>query len=327
MAGKLIRAAIIIAAAVCAYWLVVIIHEAGHVCMGLLTGSSFVYFRIGSFMIYKNQGKLKITRLNIPGTLGQGIMMPEECEEPSMIKGVLYHGGGGFFNLLTALIILVTYPSVQNTYFKAFMIILGALSLALGLINLVPSNITVPSDGYNMRALIRSKADRKAIHQMLRILGYTDCSPSEIPLREFVVPEEGEFAPAMKLMKGEYYLDAGNLAEAEELFAQSARKDTPNITFYRLLAEKDLLYCLLMRNADDSEITSLVDEELRASLENKADVSISRHRTLYAYYHLFTKEEDKAKAEYEEAMRMIARQPDSSDGKMEMKLLEAVKNM
>lgn len=326
MAAKLIKAAVIIFAAVCAYWLAVILHEAGHLCMGLLTGSSFVSFRIGSFLIYKDHNRLKVRRMNIPGTLGQCVMMPKEAEDPEIRDGVLYHGGGGLFNLLTALICLCVFLSVSNVYIRVFTVILAAVSLFLALLNLAPAKISLPNDGYNIRLLIHNKADRKAIHQILRIQGYTSSTPSEIPLKEFEFSEEGEYAQVMKLMKASYYEDAGDLEEAEKLFRDCAAKDSKNMDYYRLEAEKELLYCLLIRKAEDNEIQELMDEELKAYLENTKNISISRSRAMYTYYHLFTHEEEKAEAEYQEAMRLIAEQPDSGEARMEQKLLAAAKN-
>ena len=69
-----------------------------------------------------------------------------------------------------------------------------------------------------------------------------------------------------------------------------------------------------------------MDEELKAYLKNTKNISISRSRTMYTYYHLFTHEEEKAEAEYQEAMRLIAQQPESGDARMEQKLLAAAKN-
>lgn len=53
----------------------IIIHEAGHLIFGLMTGYSFVSFRIGSHTIVNVDNKLKYKRFNIPGTAGQWYYM------------------------------------------------------------------------------------------------------------------------------------------------------------------------------------------------------------------------------------------------------------
>ena len=59
MTEKLTEAAIIIALMVVAYILAIIIHEFGHMCMGALSGYSFVSFRIGPIEIVNESGHAK----------------------------------------------------------------------------------------------------------------------------------------------------------------------------------------------------------------------------------------------------------------------------
>ena len=53
-----------------------VVHETGHLVFGLLTGYKFVSFRIGSIMLIKESGKLRLKLYNIVGTGGQCLMMP-----------------------------------------------------------------------------------------------------------------------------------------------------------------------------------------------------------------------------------------------------------
>lgn len=77
----------------------IIIHEAGHLIFGLMTGYSYVSFRIGSYTLVKQDKKLKFKRFNIPGTAGQCLMMP-----PKIIDGkfpfVIYNFGGAIMNII-----------------------------------------------------------------------------------------------------------------------------------------------------------------------------------------------------------------------------------
>ena len=47
----------------------IIVHEAGHLVFGLLTGYKFSSFRIASFMWLKENGKLKLKRLTAIGPI------------------------------------------------------------------------------------------------------------------------------------------------------------------------------------------------------------------------------------------------------------------
>ena len=60
-------------------FLQIIIHEAGHLVTGLLSGYKFVSFRIFNYTILKTKGKLKIKKFGIAGTGGQCLMTPPDC--------------------------------------------------------------------------------------------------------------------------------------------------------------------------------------------------------------------------------------------------------
>ena len=95
-----------------AWFIHIVIHESGHLIGGLLSGYTFSSFRIGSFMLLKENGKLVSKRLKIAGTGGQCLMAP-----PEMVDGkfpvVLYNMGGSVMNLLVSLLfvpVLIATP-------------------------------------------------------------------------------------------------------------------------------------------------------------------------------------------------------------------------
>ena len=61
MIEKLIEATIIIVLMVVSYILAIIIHEFGHLCMGALSGYSFVSFRIGPIGVVKESGHVRLS--------------------------------------------------------------------------------------------------------------------------------------------------------------------------------------------------------------------------------------------------------------------------
>ena len=79
-----------------AYLLQVIIHEAGHLVFGLISGYEFVSFRIGSFMLAKgNNGKLSLKRYFLAGTAGQCLLAPPDFEEDGYLPVGLYNASAG----------------------------------------------------------------------------------------------------------------------------------------------------------------------------------------------------------------------------------------
>ena len=61
-----------------------LVHEAGHLVFGLLTGYGFCSFRIFSFMWVKDGEKLKLRRLSLAGTGGQCLMSPPDIKDGKM---------------------------------------------------------------------------------------------------------------------------------------------------------------------------------------------------------------------------------------------------
>ena len=68
----------------------IIIHEAGHMVFGLLTGYSFVSFRIFSFMWVSDNGHIRFTRYKVNFAPGQCIMLPPSLDENNQIPYLLY---------------------------------------------------------------------------------------------------------------------------------------------------------------------------------------------------------------------------------------------
>ena len=92
----------------------ILIHEAGHLIFGLLSGYRFSSFRIGSFMWIKEDEHLKIKRLSIAGTGGQCLLVPPEPSD-GKTPFALYNLGGSIANLVFALIFFVLYLPQENT--------------------------------------------------------------------------------------------------------------------------------------------------------------------------------------------------------------------
>ena len=77
-----------------------ILHEAGHLAFGLMTGYRFCSFRVFSLIWVKIGGRIRLRRLSIAGTGGQCLMAPPEMKN-GKIPVTLYNLGGSIMNLLT----------------------------------------------------------------------------------------------------------------------------------------------------------------------------------------------------------------------------------
>ena len=88
----------------------IVIHEAGHMVFGMLSGYRFCSFRIFSFMWIKDHGKLKFSRFSLAGTGGQCLMAPPDFKNGT-IPVMLYNFGGSIMNAAAGLLFLLLYSA------------------------------------------------------------------------------------------------------------------------------------------------------------------------------------------------------------------------
>ena len=151
-----------------AYYLHVLLHEAGHLLCGRLCGYTLTSFRIGKWMLVRREGRWTFSRFHIPGTGGQCLMCPPEGDDSPI---VLYNLGGGLLNLVTAglaglLVWLCPLPRLVRSFFVLFAVF-GVLS---GLANLLPMRVGgLDNDGRNALTLGKHPLKRWALAVQLRI--------------------------------------------------------------------------------------------------------------------------------------------------------------
>ena len=308
------------------YFIGIIIHESGHLVAGLKSKYEFVSFRIGSMTWIKEDGKLKKKKFNIAGTGGQCVMMPPDSNRPEDVPFVLYNLGGGLFNLITAAIFIPLGILIPNFYFSMPLFMLGAASVVQGVINLIPLNLQVPNDGYNIVNLSRKKAERVLLYKQLRINGllYKGLPPSEIPEKMFDFGEESHGLG--ELLKASLYIDKKDFNTAQKLVV-SAIDSGKLLSIYEYEAKSELLFCKIMNGASENELNELYDKTLKKYITDSAKTQIAKRRILYAYNFLYKKDNAAAQREYEAAMAMKETYPSAGELKSELSIIEYIKNV
>ena len=131
-----------------------IVHEAGHLIFGLMTGYKFGSFRIFNLMLLKTDGKLKLKRLSIAGTGGQCIMCPPDIVDGKM-PVVLYNLGGSIINLFFgAVFLLVAILCKHIPVLFIASVIFSLVGFVTALMNGIPlSTDIINNDGYNAISL------------------------------------------------------------------------------------------------------------------------------------------------------------------------------
>ena len=302
----------------------IIIHESGHLVTGLLSGYEFVSFRICSMVWVKENGKLSRKRFNIMGTAGQCLMMPPDSDTPEKVPFVLYFLGGGLFNLIAAVICIPIGFVISNFYFSMLFLTFGFISAWMCFLNLIPLNIRVPNDGYNIVLYSRNKAKRIVLYKELRLNGllYKGYELSDIPENLFDFGEESDGLG--EIFQAGLYAYKKDFSAAQNLLEKVLNRDKL-ISIYEYEAKSELLFCKVVNGAPEHEIEELYDKTLKKYILFSAKTQISKRRLMYAYYSIYKHDMESAEREYNKAVAMKDTYPIPGELKSELSLIEFIR--
>lgn len=190
-------------------YLHLLIHEAGHLVFGLLSGYRFSSFRIGSHVLMREEGKLVLRRYWLPGTAGQCLMAPPMTD--GEIPVILYNLGGAVANGLAALVCFVlAWIAPQAGWAEWALGIWGVLGVFFAASNAIPRQMKVGgNDGYNTRCLLQDPAARRGFWLQMaindrRLQGQTLL---EMPEEWFAMPEPEQMQNAMTAVLSIFHAD------------------------------------------------------------------------------------------------------------------------
>lgn len=152
-----------------AFFVNTILHEAGHLVGGLMTGYQFLSLRVGSLTLQKDNDGWHWKRYSINGTLGQCLMAPPHTEE---LPYFWYNAGGVLVNLLIALVsaLLLLFCSL-GVFASIVCIMLLVNALFMFITNGIPLKVGgVPNDGMNLLTLWKHPEQRKHFHDMMAVV-------------------------------------------------------------------------------------------------------------------------------------------------------------
>ena len=200
-----------------------LIHEAGHLVFGLLTGYKFSSFRIFSFMWMKEDGKMKLKRLSLAGTGGQCLMSPPDRKD-GKIPLVLYNLGGSFINIIIGALFLVVYLLCSDSPFLSpLLLIFAVVGFITAMMNGIPMRMgTVDNDGYNAFALSKNKEAVEAFWVQLKVAEQSakGVRIKDMPSAWFTVPTDEAMKNSMVAVRGVF---ACNRLMDEEKFEEAGK--------------------------------------------------------------------------------------------------------
>lgn len=286
-----------------------IVHEAGHLIFGLLTGYKFNSFHFLIFELYKKNGRLKFRSSIVPGAAGQCLMIP-----PNPVNGKypvqLYYLGGVMMNIISGAALVGVYFAIREEAFFACAILIIAISgFFFAFINGIPLRAKVNNDGYNAVELSKSVEARLANWRLLKInyLHNNGVEFKDMPDELFGIPESEKFGSSTEASVAclicQRLLEKRQFDEADRLMAQLLEQRSVITVYQRdvLLCER-IFYELVHQNRREV-IEEMRTEEQKEFLRKKR-LTPTVMRAEYAYALLAehdTEKADKIKAKFDES--------------------------
>lgn len=317
----------------------VLIHEAGHLVAGLLTGYRFVSFRIFSFVLLKTKiGKFTLKRSVVPGTVGQCLLSPPNVPlEKCPYK--LYHASGALFNFVFSLVAMGLYLFVTPHTIVTFILLfeVAILGFPLALTNLIPAKINgLQNDGYNLFILGKNIEAKQFFNMILEINAafciaekYDDVSKDLIDsIKEIDFTQKDltdGISTNLLAYQAELYFMEGN--EQKTFEANLLLANTKGVLpLFKHEANCEVLFYEIMHNTQNvnPKIDSLYDKKLqkfvKASITNP-----SKLRLLYAYYRFYKKDEKTAEKIYAMFTKAVKNSAVKLEAVFESALVEKLK--
>lgn len=308
----------------------IVIHEAGHLLFGLMSGYRFVSFRIGSFVLVRDDEGFRLGRFSIAGTGGQCLLDP-----PAMTDGrfpyKLYYMGGVAVNLLAAAISAAIAVSCDGIGAAAAVVLLAIAITGtfIGLLNGIPMKIGgMPNDGYNLFAAGREPQTLRSLWIQLKVnvLQTRGERLRDMPAEWFEVPENADlgnymYAAVAGLAVARLFDDL-RIAEARPMLQRMAAADSGSIAVYRMGVACESAFVEIMTGGSAESVAEILTPEVRRYAEVYSRYMLSCVRLLYVHARFVEHDAAKADELYAKAVKMAPKSPNKGDTASEMELIE-----
>jgi len=311
-----------------AYILQIVIHEAGHLVCGLLSGYRFVSFRVGSFMIARCSGKMEFRRYSLVGTGGQCLLVPPDMEA-GWIPYKLYNLGGVLFNFLTAgLFFIIWHYIARNTPMAALCLFNALFGVAGGLMNGLPLRLGgVDNDGRNMVSLGKHPESLRAFWLQLKVnaVQMEGTRLKDMPAEWFALsddwPRDNSVCTAVAVMACSRAVDRMEFERAARMAAALMDEKNDLIPLYSNILTIELIFAELVGENRKEELDQMwtkgFDKFLKAMKNYPAVI-----RLQYGY-ELLANGDGKAALKKQQEFEKVARSyPFAGDLKSEREIMD-----
>ena len=303
------------------------VHEAGHLVFGLLTGYRFSSYRIGSIMLLKENGKLRLKRFSLAGTGGQCLMLPPDMKD-GKVPYVLYNLGGSLANVFFSVLAFVgVLLGDRDSMYIILLYILIIVGIGFALMNGIPMCLGgMNNDGKNAWALGKDPEALRSFWVQMKTNELISKGKrlKDMPEGWFRFPSEEGLKNHMSIVIGVFLcnrqMDMHDFDNAKATMTKLLSEDTVMSDIYRNLLELDGIYLELIGENNKQKIEEVFDKDLKKFMKSMKRFP-SVLRVEYAYALLFEKDIKKAEAVKEQFEKMARTYPYASDIESERELM------
>lgn len=285
--GELAVAGFAVVCSIISFFVLVVIHEAGHLVCGLLTGYKFVSFRILNSTFVKIDGKFKVKNFSVAGTGGQCLLSPPDLPLEQIPTG-WYNIGGVLANIIMLLIALPMLMLQMNEFVRIGLVVFILVDVLIILTNGVPLKIGGFSNDANNLLLLRKNmiAKRSLMAQLeTNRLIQAGVRPKDMPAKYFDVPDNIDYKNALEiaipLMNASRLIDEERWDDAYKAYSELySHKDLIMSLYVKEIACELAFLCLITGRREEAD--ALLDKSLLQYIKTYSKVMSSKERILCA---------------------------------------------
>ena len=314
-----------------AIFIQLIIHEAGHLVFGLISGYKFSSFRIFSFMWVKENEKVRLRRLSIAGTGGQCLMSPPDMKD-GKIPLVLYNLGGSLMNVIASALFFVLYILTKDTPILSTMLLMCTIvGVGIAIMNGLPMRLgTVDNDGYNAFSLTRNSEAMRSFWIQMKVNEQLakGVRLKDMPDEWFAVPSDEATKNSMVVVMGIFacnrLMDRKEFQEADKLMEHIVNIESGMVGLHRNLMVCDRMYIEMILEHRKEIIEGMLTKEQKQFMKQmKKFPSVLRTEYVLALLHNKERENaEKIKTLFEKCAKSYPYQNDVESERELMKLAE-----
>ena len=282
----------------------VIIHEAGHLVSGLLSGYSFVSFRVFNLTFIRQDGVLRIKRYSIAGTGGQCLLCPPD-RPLDKIPTAWYNIGGVVANVVVFLAVLPLMWMPLSAFAKEGVSIFLLIDLIMICLNGIPMQAGgIGNDAYNMLMLRSNMTAKRGFISQLRsnALIQAGVRPKDMPDEWFGAAGDVNFQnpleAAVVIMDASRLVDMERWEEARRVFNEIYSHKDELMAIYVKEVECELVFLsLVMGRVDEAKV--MLTPKLMEYISQYRQMMSSKERTMAAIEYHINGDRDKSKAIYD----------------------------